>query len=203
MIIYQAINKINGKSYVGQTVRSLRVRKNEHKSHAFKLYSNTVFSKALRKYGIDGFEWKVLYRANSLDELNKMEQLYISKENSLATNKTGYNIEVGGKNSETSVETKEKMSKIKKQDRYVRIAKDNLPKNVSGKNNGRYKEINIYNLAKDFESFQYTYEKLKNKYGISRPTVIRKLKIFFGSNFENIKKRREKSLEIYHGRLLS
>ena len=49
-LIYKHTNKINGKSYIGQTSRSINERLNEH------LKSDSVFGKALRKYGIENFQ---------------------------------------------------------------------------------------------------------------------------------------------------
>ncbi len=59
MIIYKATNKINNKSYIGQTQHSLESRNSQH----YRDYkdSNTSFHKALRKYGKENFEWKIIY----------------------------------------------------------------------------------------------------------------------------------------------
>jgi hypothetical protein len=43
MIIYKVTNKINNKCYIGQTRRSLKIRKNEH------LHGNRYFDKILKK----------------------------------------------------------------------------------------------------------------------------------------------------------
>lgn len=202
MIIYQATNKINGKSYIGQTLRSLSVRKREHKSHAFRWHSNTVFSKALRRYGIENFEWKVIYRAKNISELNLMEEFFIKSLKSLAASRGGYNVEFGGKNSPASELTKKKISNIKKQEKYIEIAKSNLPKNTNGSNNGRYKIVAIEALAYDFQDAKMSYKTLQYKYGISRPTILRKLKSYLGSSFSEIQRQRERILE-NRGRSLS
>lgn len=46
MIIYKAVNKINNKCYIGQTIRKLERRKCEH------LYNrnNSYFHNAIKKY---------------------------------------------------------------------------------------------------------------------------------------------------------
>lgn len=50
-IIYRAINKINGKGYIGLTTRSLQERKDEHIKSARIESDNYYFHKAIRKYG--------------------------------------------------------------------------------------------------------------------------------------------------------
>ena len=111
MIIYMARNTVNGKAYIGQTIRSLRERKTEHFAES-KRTSNKTFVRALAKYGPHAFEWIVLANAGSLDELNKLEMHYISTHNTIRPR--GYNITSGGagsRNRQISEETREKMSK--------------------------------------------------------------------------------------------
>jgi len=47
MIIYRAVNKINGKTYIGQTTKDLEVRKRQHEYDALR-NSLQIFHKALR-----------------------------------------------------------------------------------------------------------------------------------------------------------
>ncbi len=96
-IIYLAINLVNGKFYVGQTINSLEVRKKKHKSQAF---SNSkkpkfYFQKAILKHGFEQFEWYVLDTASDADELNTLEIFYIDKFNCLDSI-CGYNLYPGG-----------------------------------------------------------------------------------------------------------
>ena len=58
MLIYKVTNTVNGKSYIGQTVQPMNVRKGGHLYSAFQQNSNFYFHKALRKYGKENFEWK-------------------------------------------------------------------------------------------------------------------------------------------------
>jgi len=50
MIIYRVINKINGKSYIGQTITSLEKENNGHK-HKVINNSDVTFHKSIRRYG--------------------------------------------------------------------------------------------------------------------------------------------------------
>ena len=89
MIIYCITNKINGKQYVGQTVRSLEERYSEH---CRKL--NTVVGKAIKKYGKENFNIEILDSSLIIDDLNDKETYWIKKKNTIIPN--GYNLCYGG-----------------------------------------------------------------------------------------------------------
>lgn len=93
MLIYRAINKINGKSYIGKTEKSLEKRQEWHLA-SVKQESKFAFHRALAKYGIDSFEWQVLDTATDLQDLNTKEQHYIALHESFGPN--GYNMTAGG-----------------------------------------------------------------------------------------------------------
>jgi group I intron endonuclease len=59
MVIYKATNKINGKSYVGQTIRTLNERKQSHLNDSNN-NSTCYFHNAIRKYGKASFKWEIL-----------------------------------------------------------------------------------------------------------------------------------------------
>lgn len=105
MIIYRATNKKNNKSYIGQTIFSLDSR--------IKAHLNTVtnnghfhFHNALRKYGLDGFEWNIIRICDDRKSLDDYEQYYILYYN---TFKNGYNMTTGGCHCEYSKESREKI----------------------------------------------------------------------------------------------
>jgi group I intron endonuclease len=101
MVIYLAINKVNGKMYVGLTSKSLEVRKSLHMSSSKNPDKNT-FHCAIRKYGKENFEWLVLEECGDLETLNFREQCYIAELGTLAP--YGYNISCGGSYVPTKVE---------------------------------------------------------------------------------------------------
>jgi group I intron endonuclease len=114
--IYCYTNKINGKSYVGQTI-DIDKRKYQHEWDAFIRKSNTYFHKALRKYGLNAFEFSVLEEitGNDLNVMNEREIYWISKIGSFKPN--GYNLTIGGGGSngfKASQETRKLLSKINK-----------------------------------------------------------------------------------------
>lgn len=110
MFIYKVTNKINGKVYIGQTVKSVLNRWKSHLSDSKR--RDFVFYRAIRKYGSDNFKIEEIDGANSISELNYKEYLYIYKFNTLAPN--GYNSTTGGKNFKMTQEIKDKISKANK-----------------------------------------------------------------------------------------
>ena len=94
MIIYKAVNKVNGKVYIGQTRNSLEWRKTRH-YRAARSGKITKFYNAIRKYGEDAFEFSVVCRVYSKEELNRLETYYIQQYDSI---KNGYNMVDGGDN---------------------------------------------------------------------------------------------------------
>lgn len=84
MLIYQTINLINGKTYIGQDSRN---RENY-------LGSGKALRNAIQKYGSRSFEKKILEICNSKEQLNTREIFWIKKLNSKFPN--GYNLTDGG-----------------------------------------------------------------------------------------------------------
>ncbi len=93
-IIYKAVNKINGKSYIGKTVQDLLIRKKQHEYS----YDNSYFHNALKKYGVNNFNWSILCNVNSESCLNDKEKYYIKKYRTFIDfdNCNGYNMTLGG-----------------------------------------------------------------------------------------------------------
>ena len=98
MFVYQARNNINGKCYVGKTVRTIEQRRKAHEERATHV-SGIVFHSALRKYGFDAFEWKVLMECDDEDDLNESEIACIKMLKTRAPN--GYNLTDGGTGGDT------------------------------------------------------------------------------------------------------
>jgi group I intron endonuclease len=94
-IIYKATNIINGKSYIGRTMRSLEERKRCHLC-ASKNSNNykAVFYKAIRKYGFNSFNWEIIETCLSYEDLELAEEWYIRLHNTFIPG--GYNMSCGG-----------------------------------------------------------------------------------------------------------
>jgi predicted GIY-YIG superfamily endonuclease len=107
--IYKAVNKQNGKIYIGFDSSWPR-RKWEHKS-AFKK-KNSKFYFAIRKYGLDSFEWEVIYQSKERNHTLKiMENHFITEYDSY---KKGYNSTKGGDGVFGYKLTKHHISKVSK-----------------------------------------------------------------------------------------
>jgi len=88
MWIYKITNKLNGKSYIGQTKRSIEQRWRRHINDAINNTLDTHFARAIRKYGEKSFSVEEICSTESQDELNQLENYYIHKYNCL---EDGYN----------------------------------------------------------------------------------------------------------------
>jgi len=95
-IIYKITHRESGKAYIGQTVRGLNTRWNEHREDAQK-GSYLYFHRALYNYGPASFDAEVLaeYDAKWLDYL---EKTYILIYNTFGEG--GYNLTPGGRDYE-------------------------------------------------------------------------------------------------------
>lgn len=80
------------KCYIGITRTSIKQRQASHKCQA-KIGKKTKFYDAIRKYGIEKFDWKILKEVDTIEELLYWEKYFISK---LTTINNGYNQCEGG-----------------------------------------------------------------------------------------------------------
>lgn len=94
--IYRITNKLNGKSYIGQS-KDIMSRWQQHIWHSEKHDINFILSNALRKYGKDMFIWEILEECPQ-DELNQREIFYINKYRTYIgfDDCDGYNMTLGG-----------------------------------------------------------------------------------------------------------
>lgn len=108
MIIYKATNKINGKSYIGQTTKTLEERIKGHLRVKKKLY----FHRALEEYSNDNFEWSILEKCLNKEDLNLKEKYYIKYYDTFGEN--GYNSTTGGHYFKMTDEIRKKLSESHK-----------------------------------------------------------------------------------------
>ncbi len=93
-IIYKATNKINGKSYIGQTINGLNKRKYNHEKESEYNNTSNVFHNAIRKYGNDAFEWEIISKGFPYLFIDIFEMYWINYYNTYEGD--GYNMTKGG-----------------------------------------------------------------------------------------------------------
>ena len=116
-IIYRATNPINGKCYIGQSMKGLRARKGEHIRCVKRGdYPTIYFYNSLKKYGWEKFQWDILCSCYSKEVLDIMETFYIIVYKSHMS-ENGYNMSWGGEGwygCHHTQETKDKLSLLRK-----------------------------------------------------------------------------------------
>ncbi|URZ16921.1 NUMOD3 domain-containing DNA-binding protein [Clostridium felsineum] len=111
-LIYMAVNKVNGKCYVGQTRKGFHERQKKHRYDATVQKLDYKFYRAIRKYGWEGFTWQILEDQIPLLLLNYKECFYIYRYGSFTN---GYNSTSGGDTGmEVCEATKQKISEAQK-----------------------------------------------------------------------------------------
>lgn len=73
-VIYKVTNIINGKIYIGQTTKTVKLRRAYHLSarHTKKYY----FYNALNKHGYENFIWEEIDTAETRDEIDQKEKYW-------------------------------------------------------------------------------------------------------------------------------
>lgn len=104
--IYLITNKVNGKKYVGQSI-DIEKRWKDHIRDSKK--SEYTIHKAIRKYGVENFEFSVLEEC-PVDKLDEREIYWISE---LDTYNNGYNMTLGGEGHILYLDPKERDQKKK------------------------------------------------------------------------------------------
>lgn len=88
MYIYKITNVVNGKVYIGQSMRDIQQRFIRHINDSLNGKLDTHFARAIRKYGKDNFSIELIDTANDQNELNQKEQYWIRYYDSV---RSGYN----------------------------------------------------------------------------------------------------------------
>jgi group I intron endonuclease len=109
MIVYKATNLINNKCYIGKTIRTLEKRRWGHLNDVKKQNCNSIFHRAINKYGEESFEWIILSETDSEIKLNAMEKFYIA-----VYKKMGkiYNMTDGGDGTSGHIKSEETRRKL-------------------------------------------------------------------------------------------
>ena len=92
--VYLLTNSVNGKQYVGQTIKDHEDRWSQHITEA-RGKSQQLIHRAIRKHGVEKFSTAVLQNCCSLVTLDKAEVRWIKKLRTIAPR--GYNLTLGGR----------------------------------------------------------------------------------------------------------
>lgn len=96
--LYLITNLVNNKKYVGQVLQSRGYLKRfkAHKTAAFCKNSTYVLHQAMRKYGTENFQIKLLLHNIPETQIDYYETLWIDKLDTYFRNGHGYNMTTGG-----------------------------------------------------------------------------------------------------------
>jgi group I intron endonuclease len=75
--IYLITNIVNGKKYIGQTIKTIEKRLKEHFKAVFVENRQVIIYNAIRKYGEDNFSIMCLQDNIAIDDLDTEEQYWI------------------------------------------------------------------------------------------------------------------------------
>ena len=85
-LIYQTTNLVNNKIYIGK-----HITENIEDQY---FGSGKYFKRAIEKYGLENFEFKILFELQNEEEMNLLEKCVVTQE--FCDRKDTYNINVGG-----------------------------------------------------------------------------------------------------------
>lgn len=152
--IYKVTNKINGKVYIGFD-SNWPNRQKTHKSSSFNKNTidyNSILHNAIRKYGWNNFEWKIICQHHDGEFLLRiMEPYFIDAYQAFGS--AGYNMTKGGEGVlgyKHSKETLEKMCQYQKNVIKSDKHQENLAKSRIGNSNRAKKWLLIDPNGKQF-----------------------------------------------------
>lgn len=108
-IIYKYTNKIDGKSYIGLTTKTIEKRWKQHVRNS--KTPQYPFHYAIQKYGPETFTLEILCECSTQEELYEKEKFWAETFNTFIPN--GYNLSAGLGPGSVSDETKNKLSSMR------------------------------------------------------------------------------------------
>lgn len=190
--IYKIQNKINGKCYIGQSINIYK-RWQEHKSNSInKNHEDSYYPLycAIRKYGIDNFDFSIIEECNQ-EELNNKEIYWVKYYNSF---ENGYNQTLGGN-------TNPLLYKISNEDLLNLIEdlkKENLSNNfIANKYNISEPYLHLINIgkARKLDNIEYPIRFCINKTSYEESLLIKKDLQDNILTYEELSKKYNKSID--------
>lgn len=117
MHAYKITNTVNGRAYIGISIRPIGERYRRHLLAAEKGVRSPLY-RAMRKHGIEAFHFEVLAEACSLRELYMIERGLIAEHGTFAKSGGGYNQTMGGEGShglKHNAESRKKIAALSRQ----------------------------------------------------------------------------------------
>lgn len=159
MWIYKITNIINGKVYIGQTIRPVEVRWRRHLNDAINNTIDTHFARAIRKFGEDSFVVETIDSAETQNELTRKEREWILYYNSINSD-YGYN--------ETAAEYKcGGNTYLSKSDDEMKVIKDKIRNSKLGGKNPNASAVKMINIITGEEKFFSSQKECQNFLGLS------------------------------------
>ena len=139
----------SGKSYIGQTIRSIKDRAGKNGVN----YSGSrIFYNAILKYGLENFVVFILDEVKT-DNLDEKEKYYIQLYNTIQPN--GYNIKKGGSNSYDVNKNEKRVCKYDLNGKLIKIYKS--LQEAAKENNTKYQSISAVCRHKRPQHNNYIY----------------------------------------------
>ena len=176
--IYKITNKINGKSYIGQTIQNVKERFYQHCAKKCDKYIlNMVIHKAIFKYGKDNFTFEVIEEVPK-QQLNEREEYWTKYYNSYTD---GYNSTKGGQkgnkpfkdiDNKAIIEQYQQGKSLRTIGKIFNIDKATV-KSILIRNNIKLRTTRTYKLSQEDRANII----LDIKQGLSRNTIVSKWNI--------------------------
>lgn len=145
-IVYKHTNKTNGKVYIGMTCQRIEARWKGGNG-----YCNQHFSRAIKKYGWDGFSHEIIAENLSKEDACELERILI-KSYKATEPEYGYNQALGGDGGgmykrHHSESAKKKISKARKENGFTEEHKRHISESKRGVKHHLAKKV--YQYTKD------------------------------------------------------
>lgn len=152
MVVYEIINKINGKRYIGKD------KNNDPRYFG----SGKLIKRAVEKYGKDNFIKTILEECNSEEHLDERERYWIEKSDAIRS-KAYYNLKGGGDGGDSWYQRRDSIEYDTFRDKMkaIRATKPNLPHSEKTKQLQAEKAIGRYTLDWYIDRYGNNIGKLK------------------------------------------
>lgn len=130
--LYRITCLVNSKVYIGQA-KDYNQRWRQHKNESQKDKPSMVINQAMKKHGMDNFEFTVIATCKSFDDANELETLLVQQYESHISTGKGYNVSNGGNNAPKTEEWKEKISQLLMGHEVSQEAREKISQGNSGK----------------------------------------------------------------------